>query len=146
MACLKTWLNAWQRVAVAELNAITLRTLDMAAAVAFYELLGCSIVFGGSTAAFTTMAIDDFVVGSANNFINLTVEQSDRGRPSFWGRYIIFVDDPDAHYERLVAAGHEPMMQPTNAGWGERYFHVLDPDGHEVSLARPFREGETPDR
>ncbi len=132
-------------MAVAELNAITLRTVDMAAAVEFYELIGCTVVFGGPTSDFTTMAIDDFIPGSATNFINLTVEQADQGRPSFWGRYIIFVDDPDAHHQRLVAAGRQPMMAPSNAGWGERYFHVLDADGHEVSLARRLRSGETPD-
>ncbi len=130
---------------MAELNAITLRTTDMAAAVAFYELIGCSIVFGGPDTDFTTMGIDDFETGSATNFVNLTAEQPNLGRPAFWGRYIIFVDDPDAYHNRLVAAGHTPLMAPSNASWSERYFHVLDPDGHEVSLARPLREGESPD-
>lgn len=128
---------------VAELNAITLRTTDMAAAVAFYELIGCSVVFGGPTEPFTSLGIDDFEPGSATNFINLTDEGADQGRPAFWGRFIIFVDDPDAHYQRLVDAGHEPLMAPSNAPWKERYFHVLDPDGHEVSLARPLRAGES---
>ena len=27
-------------------------------------------------------------------------------------------------------------MAPADAPWGERYFHVLDPDGHELSFAR----------
>jgi uncharacterized glyoxalase superfamily protein PhnB len=22
--------------------------------------------------------------------------------------------------------------------WGERYFHIVDPDGHELSFARPI--------
>ncbi|MEZ5378003.1 MAG: VOC family protein [Acidimicrobiales bacterium] len=131
---------------MAELNAITLRTTDMAAAIEFYELIGCTTVYGGPDTDFATMAIDDFVPGSATNFINLTVERAELGPPSFWGRYIIFVDDPDAHYDRLVAAGRTPMMAPSNAMWGERYFHILDPDGHEVSLARRFHEGERPDR
>jgi len=25
---------------------------------------------------------------------------------------------------------------PADAPWGERYFHILDPDGHELSFAR----------
>jgi catechol-2,3-dioxygenase len=29
--------------------------------------------------------------------------------------------------------------KPRNASWGERYFHMLDPDGHELSFARPLR-------
>jgi len=27
---------------------------------------------------------------------------------------------------------------PLNASWGERYFHLHDPDGHELSFARPL--------
>ncbi len=130
---------------MAELNAITLRTTDMAAAVAFYEILGCRVVFGGPGAPFTSLAIDDFVPGSGSNFVNLTAEQDERGPVEFWGRFIIFVADPDAHHRRLVDAGYRPLMAPSNAPWNERYFHVLDPDGHEVSLARRLGPDESPD-
>jgi uncharacterized glyoxalase superfamily protein PhnB len=27
-------------------------------------------------------------------------------------------------------------MSPTDAPWGERYFHLRDPDGHELSFAK----------
>ncbi|MHC4164482.1 MAG: VOC family protein, partial [Planctomycetota bacterium] len=27
---------------------------------------------------------------------------------------------------------------PADAEWGERYFHITDPDGHELSFARPL--------
>ncbi|MGH8701888.1 MAG: VOC family protein, partial [Burkholderiales bacterium] len=27
---------------------------------------------------------------------------------------------------------------PADAPWGERYFHISDPDGHELSFARPL--------
>jgi uncharacterized glyoxalase superfamily protein PhnB len=26
-------------------------------------------------------------------------------------------------------------MAPADAIWGERYFHITDPDGHEISFA-----------
>ena len=51
---------------------------------------------------------------------------------------MVHVDDVDAAHARVVAAGHRPSMAPSDAPWGERYFHVDDPDGHEVSLARPL--------
>ena len=35
-------------------------------------------------------------------------------------------------------AGLAPMTEPADAPWGERYFHVRDPDGHELSFARPL--------
>jgi uncharacterized glyoxalase superfamily protein PhnB len=28
---------------------------------------------------------------------------------------------------------------PRNAEWGERYFHLTDTDGHELSFAQPLR-------
>ena len=28
---------------------------------------------------------------------------------------------------------------PRDATWGERYFHIVDPDGHELSFAQPIR-------
>jgi len=27
---------------------------------------------------------------------------------------------------------------PRDAAWGERFFHVTDPDGHELSFAEPL--------
>ena len=47
--------------------------------------------------------------------------------------------DVDALYSRLVAAGCPPDSAPRDAEWGERFFHLTDPDGHELSFARPLR-------
>jgi uncharacterized glyoxalase superfamily protein PhnB len=41
-------------------------------------------------------------------------------------------------YLRATAAGCVPAAEPADAPWGERYFHVLDPDGHELSFAKPL--------
>ena len=30
----------------------------------------------------------------------------------------------------------DPDFAPRDAVWGERYFHITDPDGHELSFAR----------
>lgn len=57
---------------------------------------------------------------------------------SHWGRVILHVSDVDAFWVRLNQNGFEPD-QPRDALWGERYFHVRDPDGHELSFARPLR-------
>jgi len=29
---------------------------------------------------------------------------------------------------------------PRDAAWGERFFHLTDPDGHELSFAWPLRQ------
>ena len=51
---------------------------------------------------------------------------------------IFFVDDVDAFHARAIAAGYRPATAPADAPWGERYFHIRDPDGHELSFARPI--------
>ena len=57
---------------------------------------------------------------------------------SWWGRAIFYVADVDALYERALAAGLNSQFAPLDAAWGERYFHITDPDGHEISFARPL--------
>ena len=39
----------------------------------------------------------------------------------------------------VVAAGYRPDTAPRNGEWGERFFHLTDPDGHELSFAWPLR-------
>lgn len=114
------------------LSAVTLVTHDMAASVAFYDVLGLELAYGGPDAAFTS-----FRVGPAS-FVNLQLDATWRPPERVWGRVIVWVDDVDAAHRRLVEAGIEPSFAPSDAPWGERYFHVLDPAGHEVSVARPL--------
>lgn len=110
-----------------EINAITLTTTDMAAAVDFYGAVGLEMAYGGPEATFTSLRIGP-------NFVNLMA--SDAPSPGFWGRVIFHVASPDAVWARLRAAGYQPLTDPRDAPWGERYFHVRDPDGHELSFAR----------
>jgi uncharacterized glyoxalase superfamily protein PhnB len=35
----------------------------------------------------------------------------------------------------MLAAGYTPTP-PQNGVWGERYFHLTDPNGHELSFAQ----------
>jgi hypothetical protein len=53
---------------------------------------------------------------------------------------VIFNDsDVDALYRRVIAAGYQPDAAPRDAEWGERFFHLTDPDGHELNFACPLR-------
>jgi catechol 2,3-dioxygenase-like lactoylglutathione lyase family enzyme len=112
------------------ISAITLATHDMARAVAFYQALGFVLASGGPYSDFTS-----FHVGAG--YLNL-MTVSPEGAWSGWGRVIFYVDDVDAQHARAVAAGLVPAFAPRNASWGERYFHIVDPDGHEISFARPL--------
>ena len=112
------------------ISAITLITGDMEASVAFYAVLDLEVVFGGAADMFTTFKV------SEGQFLNLQIDSSWRSPERVWGRFILWVDDVDAVHEAFVTAGYSPSMAPADAPWGERYFHIVDPAGHEVSIAR----------
>jgi catechol 2,3-dioxygenase-like lactoylglutathione lyase family enzyme len=119
---------------IESISAVTLATPDMAAAVAFYEALGFDRRYGGADAPFTS-----YRVGAG--FLNLQLDPTWVGAGDdgpVWGRVILWVDDVDAVHARAVAAGFSPLMAPSDAPWGERYFHLRDPSGHELSFARPL--------
>jgi catechol 2,3-dioxygenase-like lactoylglutathione lyase family enzyme len=117
-------------MSIQSLSAITLATHDMARAVRFYRALGFAQRYGGEQAAFTSFH-------AGQSYLNLIAEAPER-RWSWWGRAIFYVDNVDALYERALAAGLDPQFAPLDAEWGERYFHITDPDGHEISFARPL--------
>ena len=112
------------------LSAVTLATHDMGRAVRFYRTIGCALLYGGEDASFTSFR-------AGGNYLNLIAAPAER-QWSWWGRAIFYVDDVDALYGRLVAAGMAPQAPPRDAPWGERYFHLTDPDGHELSFAQPL--------
>ena len=115
---------------IRSISAVTLATHDMARATAFYAALGFVLKYGGPSAAFTS-----FYAGSG--FLNLTAVPPER-EWTWWGRAIFYVDDVDAIHARAVSAGLTPQAAPRDAPWGERYFHIADPDGHELSFAQPL--------
>jgi catechol 2,3-dioxygenase-like lactoylglutathione lyase family enzyme len=112
------------------ISAIALATLDMARTVAFYRMLGFELVRGGDDAAFTTFR-------ACANYLNLIRQPPRRGR-SWWGRVIFYETDVDGLYARVIAVGLKLQAAPCSAEWGERFFHLVDPDGHELSLAWPL--------
>ena len=112
---------------VQSISAVTLGVHDMARSVSFYrDAIGLPMLYGGENAGFTS-----FQVGDA--YLNLIATE----RPlEWWGRTIFHVDDVDRMHARLLEAGLKADGEPADAPWGERYFHVTDPDGHELSFAR----------
>ena len=110
------------------LSAITLATHDMTAAVDYYTARGFESTHGGAAAPFTTLR------GGAAH-LNLVLQPRERAW-TWWGRVIFHVSDVDAMYERVLALGLTPDTQPADAAWGERYFHLTDPDGHQLSFAK----------
>lgn len=119
-------------VSIESISAITLATHDMARSVQFYRALGFGLHYGGEEAQFTS-----FNVGAS--YLNVCAA-SPEWQAAWWGRVIFHVSDVDAVYERAVERGLDPQFAPRDASWGERYFHITDPDGHELSFARPLEK------
>lgn len=112
------------------ISAVTLATHDMARSVRFYEALGFARKSGGPSASFTSFAL-------GSGYLNLVVAAPEERR-GWWGRVIFYVSDVDAMHERALGAGLQPDTSPRDAEWNERYFHIVDPEGHELSFARPL--------
>lgn len=121
---------------IESISAVTLATHDMARAARFYRMLGFVLVHGGDQADFTSFR-------AGKGYLNLIVQPPER-RWTWWGRVIFYVSDVDALYAQAIAAGHRPEAAPRDAEWGERFFHLTDPDGHELSFAQPLRAKEGP--
>ncbi len=97
----------------------------------FYRnVLGMELLCGGERASFSSLRAND----SESAILNLEQGES----VSEWGRLILHVADVDAFWRHLKEKGFDPEI-PRDASWGERYFHMLDPDGHELSFARPLQ-------
>jgi catechol 2,3-dioxygenase-like lactoylglutathione lyase family enzyme len=117
--------------AIEKISAITFRVLNMRTSVQFYRnVLGIELLCGGEQASFSSLR------ASNSESVILNLEQG-HSVPQ-WGRLIFHVTDVDAFWTHLRAKGFDPEI-PRDAAWGERYFHMLDPDGHELSFARPLK-------
>ena len=113
---------------VTSLSAVTLAVAEMRRSTAFYEALGFERIYGGPDASFTSYR-------AGQSYLNLIAAQPPN---NFWGRAIFYVEDVDAFHASAIAAGLTPESPPRDAPWRERHFHIQDPDGHELSFAKPL--------
>jgi catechol 2,3-dioxygenase-like lactoylglutathione lyase family enzyme len=115
---------------VEKISAVTFRVSNMKASMRFYrDILGMEVLYGGEDAFFSSLRAK----GGEYPILNLEQGHSVPG----WGRMIFYVADVEAFWEHLRGKGFNPE-KPRDASWGERYFHMRDPDGHELSFARPI--------
>ncbi len=112
------------------ISAITLKVSDMARSIGFYnEILGLEIVYGGKNTYFSSlrMVANDVILNLERGMVTTN-----------WGRLIFYVPDVDKFWLYLKEKTFDPP-KPRDAEWGERYFHLHDPDGHELSFAQRLR-------
>ena len=113
------------------ISAVTFRVVNMIESVRFYrDVLGMELLYGGEDAGFSSLRAKD-----AQSAI-LNLEQGDT--VTRWGRLVFHVTDVDGLWTYLNKSGFDPAI-PQDASWGERYFHMPDPDGHQLSFARPLQ-------
>jgi catechol 2,3-dioxygenase-like lactoylglutathione lyase family enzyme len=116
---------------IQNISAVTFHVKNMKAAVQFYrDVLGMELLYGGEGAHFSSLRPKD----AQSAILNL----QEREPMSGWGRLIFHVADVDACWRHLKERGFQPEA-PCDASWNERYFHISDPDGHELSFAPPLK-------
>jgi len=122
---------------VSKISAVTLPISDMKKSVDFYSKVpNFKIVYGGSDSQFTSFLIDD----TAKSYLNLKL--STIHSPDF-GRIIFYTDDVDELFaymqnDEIISGLGKLESKPRDATWGERFFHMLDPDGYKLSFATPI--------
>jgi len=117
---------------------------DMAASVAFYELVGLTIpaVSAEWEAHHRTVELAggfDFDLDSIAFARQWNEGWPDRARGSMGVLGLQFAsrDEVDATHRRLSEAGYATQQPPYDTFWGIRYAIVEDPDGNSVGLMSP---------
>ena len=75
---------------------------------------------------------------------NYNIDDSRR----YFGRIIFHTEDVDKLYSYLKNnQGLSKAIlfedEPRDAAWGERFFHICDPDGYQLSFAKPLKKQKT---
>jgi catechol 2,3-dioxygenase-like lactoylglutathione lyase family enzyme len=138
-------------VDVYRISAVTLIIKNMNKSCNFYgQIPGFKLVYGGSlNDSFTT-----FQIGKADTpgYLNLELvsnsaisnSNNDIDRKHY-GRIIFYVDDVDKLYSyfknsKEISNTIVFEIEPRDASWGERYFHIREPDGYQLSFAEPIKK------
>ena len=122
---------------ITKISAITLSISDMEKSVKFYSKIpNFKVVYGGSDAQFTSFLIDD----TAKSYLNLKLNET---YSTNFGRIIFYTDDVDELFaymqdDKIISELGKFESKPQDAIWGERFFHMLDPDGYKMSFATPL--------
>ncbi|HZD83013.1 MAG TPA: VOC family protein [Nitrososphaeraceae archaeon] len=136
---------------VYKISAVTLIIKNMERSCNFYsQIPGFKVVYGGTgDATFTTYEI---VESDAKMYLNLELgtshgdncDEHDAGKRCF-GRIIFSTEDVDKLYRYFKQSESLSKTiyfenEPTDASWGERYFHIREPDGYQLSFATPLNK------
>ncbi|MFI6348382.1 VOC family protein [Streptomyces sp. NPDC050560] len=116
---------------------------DMAAALAFYRLLGLAFPPGSEQLPHAEAPLPGGLRFALDTEVTVRSFHSGWQPPAGSSRVsAAFLcgtpADVDRVYGELTAAGHRSAHEPWDAVWGQRYAIVLDPDGNGVDLYAPL--------
>jgi catechol 2,3-dioxygenase-like lactoylglutathione lyase family enzyme len=146
---------------VYRISAITLRVKDMEKSCTLYSKIpGFSLTYGGKASdRFTTFEIGK---GSkTTTYLNLELiekEEEEKDSSDFYkksnlgrklkgsedfGRIIFHSENVDKLFsymkqDEYISKSIVFENEPTNAPWGERFFHIREPNGYQLSFAQPL--------
>jgi len=145
-----------------KISAVTLIIENMERSCRFYsQLPGSKLIYGGSSNdTFTTFEIGkesiskmclnlelDKVVTNNNYEHHQHKRHDERNQRQYFGRIIFHTEDVDKLYSYLKSKKSISNIisfenKPANAAWGERYFHIREPDGYQLSFATPITDNK----
>jgi hypothetical protein len=120
----------------------------------FYsQIPGFKLVYGGSsTDSFTTYQIGECTTPTMYLNLELSIaaksNHNEHKRRRHFGRIIFHTEDVDKLYSYLRSNKDISNIisfenEPIDAPWGERYFHIREPDGYQLSFAKPIKKRKT---
>ncbi len=123
----------------------------------YSKIPGFRLTYGGKPSdSFTTFEIGE---GSKATYLNLERIEEDEGSSDFskipdlgrargskdFGRIIFHVENVDKLYSYMkhneyISKSIVFENEPANAPWGERFFHIREPNGYQLSFAQPLAQ------
>ena len=130
---------------VYRISAVTLLIKNMKTSCSFYsQIPGFKLVYGGSSNdTFTTFGIGEQIPKDYLNLELYDTTTNNYARKHF-GRIIFHTEDVDKLYLYMKSNSNFSNIisfedEPRDASWGERYFHIREPDGYQLSFAMPIK-------
>ena len=154
--CIKESGTIIQGMKVYRISAITLKVKEMEKSCALYSKFpGFRLIYGGKPAdRFTT-----FEIGKESKATYLNLELMEEEKDSFefykktnlgkskesedFGRIIFHTENVDRLYsymkhDEFISKSIVFENEPTNASWGERFFHIRELNDYQLSFAQPL--------
>lgn len=141
-------INSYEMSQITMLSAVTLIISNMERSCRFYSNIpGFKLIYGGgSKDSFTTYQIGKY---KNTTYLNLELKNlpnydiGHENNNNNFVRIIFYTDDVDRLYsyfktDKSISSLILLENEPIDASWNERYFHIREPDGFQLSFAQPI--------